>query len=252
MGEIMSLAEIFTDAIKYPLSDIKKFLIVGLLALLAGLSNVVGHFYADGTALMSVVAIIGMIFSIVFSGYAVQVIKRGIEHSNEIPAIDLRTNLIDGIKAMIIEIVYLFIPIFITLLFVLSSNYDGLIGAMYRSGSLDFVDLIAILGVAGVIAVIVFLIFEIFYIIALARFADSGEFRAAFKFGEVLGDVKRIGIVNVIAFLIIAFVILFVIGLISGLLHYIPVIGIIIDAIVIGAFTVLFYNKAIGLLYASA
>ena len=54
------------------------------------------------------------------------------------------------------------------------------------------------------------------------------------------------------ALLIIVAVIMFLAGIVSGLLSYIPYLGILINFIIVGAFTTLFYNKAIGLLYAES
>ena len=36
----MSLKEIFSDAIRYPFSDVAKFVILGIMALIAGISSI--------------------------------------------------------------------------------------------------------------------------------------------------------------------------------------------------------------------
>ena len=63
---------------------------------------------------------------------------------------------------------------------------------------------------------------------------------------------QKIGIFKIIAFIIIALIIIFIAMFISSILAIIPFIGILITMIVIGGFVVLFYNKGIGLLYADA
>ena len=74
----MSLGEIFSDAIKYPFSDITKFVIIGIISLLASLTGVFSSFGMDGVAVQGIAAIIALIFSLILSGYALRVIKKGI------------------------------------------------------------------------------------------------------------------------------------------------------------------------------
>lgn len=238
----MSLGEIFSDAIKYPFSDITNFLIVGVLAVLAGLSSVVASFGIDSTAVAFIVGIISLIFAIILSGYGIDVIKKGIESSNDFPEIDLKANLINGIKALIIGIVYMIIPIIIA--FVLLAIF-GLIGA-----GIDHA--IASLGLASIIIMIIFILFEIFEVIALARFADTKDLGDALNIGAVFEDVKRIGILKIIAFVVILMIIVIIAYFIMSLFAYIPYIGVLIVTLLAGAFITLFANKALGLLYADA
>lgn len=238
----MSLGEIFSDAIKYPFSDLTKFLMVGILALLAGLSSIVTAFAIDNSAITALSTIIGLIFAIILAGYCVDVIKKGIENSDEIPAIDLMKNFVNGIKSLIIGIVYFIIPIIIVLILAVIT---GAIGA-----GLD--ELLAALGIIGIIAIIIFILFAIFEIIALARFADTGDLGAALSIGEVFEDVKKIGFAKIIGFIILALLIIIIAGIISSVLSLIPYIGILIATLLVGAFVALFYYKALGLLYAEA
>ena len=238
----MSLTEIISDSIKYPFSDITKFLMVGVLVVLAGLSSVVTLFAPDNTALITISGIIGIIFALILSGYCVDVIKKGIEYSDEIPDIDLMRNLVNGIKTFIIGIVYFIIPIIIV---VILAMITGVIGA-----GLDQV--VAALGVTAIIAIIVFILFAIFELVALARFADTEELGAALDIGAVFEDVKKIGLLKIIAFVILAFIIIVIAMIISSILAVIPYIGLILSLLIMGAFIALFYYKALGLLYAEA
>ena len=154
----------------------------------------------------------------------------------------MQNNLIDGIKSLIISIVYFIIPIIIT---VILAVITGAIGAGLNQ-------LIAGLGVFAVIAVIVFIFFAIFEIVALARFADTGELGEALNIGEVIEDVKKIGIGKIILFAIVSVIIIIVASLLVSFLGIIPFIGFLIAQLIIGAFITLFYSRAIGLLYAGA
>ena len=238
----MSLGEIISDAVKYPFSDITKFIIVGILVLLAAIPNVVYPTPEGRGLIYLLLALIGFIFSIVLSGYSMTVIKNGIEHSSEIPGIDPVANFIDGIKVIIIGIVYFIIPIIIASLF---GGLTSIVGAGLNHAG-------AGLGIGAIVSLVVFIIFAIFEIVALSRFANTDEFGTAFNFGAVIDDAKRIGFLNIILFTIIALIIIFVVSLIVSLLSFIPFIGSIIAVILLGGFFILFYYRGIGLLYASA
>lgn len=238
----MNITEIISDAIRYPFSDITKFLMVGVLVVLAGLSSVTTTWGIDNSIIGLIVAIISIIFALVLSGFSVDVIKKGIQNSDEIPNIDLMRNLINGIKVLIISIVYYIIPLIIILILAVIT---GAIGA-----GLD--QIVAAMGVTAIIAIIIFILFAIFEIVAIARFAETEDLGAALSIGEVIGDAQKIGIFKIIAFIIIALIIIFLAVVISSILAIIPFIGILITMIVIGGFVVLFYNKGIGLLYADA
>ena len=239
----MSLGEIISNAISYPFSDIGKFLIVGILVLLAGFYSFIGSFGIQNSSILAlIIVLISLIFSIVLSGYSVDVIKTGIDNSDEIPAIDIMRNLINGLKTLVIGIVYFIIPIIIMLVL---GVITGAIGA-----GLDH--LAAAMGVTAIIAAIIFILFAIFEVVALARFADTDELGAALNIGEVIEDVKRIGILKIIGFIVIAFIIVLIASFITSFFAIIPFLGVIIAMIVFGAFLTLFVYRGLGLLYADA
>lgn len=238
----MGLSDIISDSVQYPFSDITKFLIVGVISLFSGLSSLFGNWGVNSFILITLAGIIGLIFTLILSGYSIRVTKYAINHSNEFPDLDVQNNLIDGIKALIISIVYFIIPIIVTLIFAVIT---GAIGAGLNQ-------MMVSLGVFAVIAVIVFMFFAIFEIVALARFADTGELGEALNIGEVIEDVKRIGIGRIILFVIVSVIIIIIASLIVSILGIIPFIGVLIAQLVIGAFITLFYSRAIGLLYAGA
>ncbi|WP_458402608.1 DUF4013 domain-containing protein [Methanobrevibacter sp.] len=238
----MNVVDIISDSIRYPFSDITKFLIVAVIALLAGLSSLSEPLGINNFFLVMIFAIISIIFSLILSGYGLDVIRNGIVGSDEIPAVDFMKNLIDGIKVLIISLVYFLIPIIISLIVFM---FFGVIGT-----GLNHIGAATI--VAVVIAVIAFIAFAIFEIIAIARFAKTGEFGDAFALGEVIEDVRRIGIGNIILFLIIFFVIAIIVLIVSVFIALIPFIGIVIAQLLVGGFIELFYNRGIGLLYSQA
>ena len=235
----MNLSDIFSDAVRYPFSNIVNYLFVGVLALLASLPNIIKAFNMDSSAVSAVAAILAVFFSIVLSGYCVTVIKKGIENSDEIPEINVFGNLIDGIKVFIISIVYYIIPLVVVLIFAVMT---GAIGAGLGV-------LVAALGVFLIVAILLFILFGIFEVVAIARFAKTGELSDALNIGAVIEDAKRIGIINIIAFILISIVIVAVAYIVGTIICLVPFIGAILSSLIVGGFVVLFYNKALGLLY---
>lgn len=235
----MSLGDILSKSLSYPLSDLKNFLIVGIFTMLASLATVCDAIFGPNSGISFVGAIIGIIFALIIAGYSITVIKKAMNRSNEIPSFDFVNNFVDGIKVLVIAIVYLFIPLIIT--FALLVMF-GLVGA-------GFNNIAASLGIWSFLAIILFILFGIFEVIAEARFAESGSIGYALSIGQVFEDVKRIGIIKIILFLIISIILMFIVSFIIGLLAIIPVIGVIIANIILGGYFTLFYGYAIGLLY---
>lgn len=235
----MGLGDILSKSISYPFSDLTKFLIVGLIFVISDMDGIFYGLFGPNSFMAIIGIIIAIVFSVILSGYSIDVIKRGIDNSNEIPDFDFANNFVDGIKVLIIGLVYFIIPIIITLVLLFMFGAIGA-GLDKMAGSL---------GIWAVFAVIIFIIFGIFAIIAEARFAISRSIGDALSIGEVFADVKRIGILNIILFLIVVSILLIVLGLILSVVTIIPVIGIVIVDLILGGFALLFVNYGVGLIY---
>ena len=105
------------------------------------------------------------------------------------------------------------------------------------------------LAITGIIAIILFVIFGLFAEIAVCRLAKYDSFGEAFNFKEIYADLREIGILKVIGFIIVLAIIVFIIGLIIALITAIPYVGIIIACLVGNSFILLFSDRALGLLY---
>ena len=109
--------------------------------------------------------------------------------------------------------------------------------------------LFAGLGVTVIVAVILFFIFGIFQQIGLCRLAKYDSFGEAFSFGKIFEDIKEIGVLRLIGFLIVLAIIIFILGFIISLIGSIPYVGLLIVALICSPFILLFSNRALGLLY---
>ena len=239
---MMSLKEIFSDAVRYPFSDVAKFVILGILALISGISSILTNYTVEGS-IMAISGVVSFVASLIVSGYGISVIKSGIEKSDDMPSISFLDNLIDGIKFIIINIVYFIIPIVIVIVLAVLSSMGYVVSEVVVAG---------LAGIVIVVGIVLFILFGIMGEVAVARFANTGEFSDAFALKSVFGDVRRIGILKIFGFIIIQFVIILVILAILIALGFIPYVGLVISSFIGGAYLAFFYNRSLGLLYADS
>ena len=112
----MNLREIITDAIKYPISDTRKFLIFCILIILMSLSTILPSYGFNNSTLSIILTLVTLIVSFIVLGYTIDVIKRGTEGDNTLPDFDYVKQFIIGIKALILDIIYFIIPAVIAII----------------------------------------------------------------------------------------------------------------------------------------
>ena len=193
--------------------------------------------------MMAISGVVSFIASLLVSGYGVSVIKSSIKKSDDIPSISFLDNLIDGIKFIIINIVYFIIPVVIVIILAVLSRMGYVVSDVLVAG---------LAGIVIIIGIILFILFGIMGEVAVARFADTGEFSDAFALKSVFGDVRRIGIFKIFGFIVIQFLIILVIMAVLIALGFIPYIGLVISSFIGGAYLAFFYNRSLGLLYADS
>jgi hypothetical protein len=116
--------------------------------------------------------------------------------------------------------------------------------------------IMAILGAINqyltIIGLIIFLVFAVLLLIAQCRLAKTESLGEALNFGEVIGDIKEIGIVKVVLVLILVGIIGYILTLIAGGIgQFSEIIGSILTAI-FSIYVTFFENRAYGLLYSDA
>ena len=238
----MGVGSIIGDALAYPFSNIKAlvlYVVLGIIAAIIGgasLLTIAASFSTKGLAgfAFSGLSIVGVIVFIIvlflIEGYALDIIKYGIERRTDSPGIDLARQVTNAIKLIVVSIVYYVVPAII--IFVLS---------------LFLTDWI--LAIIGIILIIVFALANF---MAKCRLAKSDSLGDALAIGEAIGDISKVGFLKIIATVLVIIIILlivsFIIAFISGLNNT-------VGSILLGIFSVyfvFFYNRAIGLLYAGA
>ena len=238
----MSINEMFSDALAYPFNNIKALLlyvVLGIIVALLGGATIVDFAVAFttkgvGGAALAGLGIVGVILFVLVvflvEGYALDIIKYGIERRSDGPGIDFGRQVSNAIKLVVVSIVYYIVPAIITLILSLFLR-DWLI---------------------AVIGVILFIVFALANFMAKCRLAKTDNLGDALAIGEAIGDISRVGIGNLLITVIVVFVILmiisFIVAIFMGLNQYLG--GIILGFA--GVYFVFFYNRVIGLLYSTA
>jgi len=233
----MEIGEIITDAIKYPMDNVKSMLIYIVLSIIAALALAftIGGvaITADNIAAAGIIGIIGFLIALVIyfliTGYCLDIIKFGINQENNAPEIDLARQVINGIKYIIVTLVYLIIPFIVMILLNQLNETLGLI-----------------------VGIILFIIFGFGLLMGVCRLAKTESLGDALNIPEAIKDITKVGIVKILAIIIIFIVLSIVVSLIVSLFGYLGDAGTFIGGIINGianVFLLFFYNRAVGLAY---
>lgn len=267
----MNLREIITDAIKFPISDTRKFLIFCALIIIMSLSIVLPSYGLKNNTLALILSLVTLIFIFVVLGYLFEVIKGGTEGEDTLPDFDYVKHFVIGVKAMILDIIYFIIPAVIVIIVASATglfssftkivyvgidavanettNVTTIIAAVPKSTMNTFTNA---LSVTLIVAIILFLIFSLLSFTAMVRFAKSGSGTEGLRFIEIIKDMSRIGFIKIIVTLIVIYIIALALVFAIALIGLIPYIGVFISIFVGVPFVLLFLYRAIGLLYAEA
>jgi len=267
----MNLREIIIDAIKYPISDTRKFLIFCALIILMSLSTILPSYGVKNNTLTIILTLVTLIVSFIVLGYSVEVIKGGTEGEDTLPDFDYVKQFVIGIKALILEIIYFIIPAIIVIIVASATglftsftkivyasidavgngaeNLTMISAAIPKSAMATFTNALT---VTLIVAIILFIVFSLLSFTGLVRFAKFGSGVEGLRFRKIVGDMLKVGFLKIIVTLIVIYIIAFALALVIGIIGLIPYIGVFIGIFVGVPFIMLFLYRAIGLLYADA
>lgn len=233
----MELTDILSDALVYPLQNIKALVIYLILGIILGISIaglVVG--LAASYAANNVLAVLGtgvlgiiiaLIISFAISGYQLDIVKFGINRDPGAPGIDFLRQFVNGFKLFIVQIVYYLIPIII-----------GAILAIFFQNWLS-----------SIINFILAIIFGLAAVMGQCRLAKSEDMAHALAVGEAIGDISRVGIAKLVIFIILMVIIAVVLAVIMVFVaNWNNIVGGILIGI-LGVYFSFFASRATGLLY---
>jgi hypothetical protein len=173
-------------------------------------------------------------------GYMLKIL-RGDKPAPEVD--DWGTLFVDGIKYLIIAIIYAIPVIVVEALLI-----GGLIATAMSGNSTAMMAAIGGMIIGLIVVLILAIIIGLFETVGLVRFARTGNIGEAFNFNAIMATIGKIGWITYIIALIILVII---VGIIEFICMLIPLIGILI-LFVLMPFLTLFAARYICLLYDSA
>jgi len=179
--------------------------------------------------LMLIIATI--LLGIPLAGYCLKVL-RGEKPAPEVA--DWGTLFVDGIKTIIVMLIYA-IPVIIVEVLMIGSVMTG---ALSGDPNVMMAAIGAML-IGFVVVFILAIIIALFEMIGVVRFARTGSIGEAFNFSAILATIGKIGWVTYIIALIVYIIVAVIFGIIVTILMMIPILGIILYLCLIPPFALL-------------
>ena len=220
----MDLSQIVLNSFKYPFRNLKKLPIICLFFILIAIIPI--GLLADNDLIVSIGVIAFFLFILLVPGYFVSVIKIGSAQSTMLPSFNLINNIYDSIRVMLLRIVYMIVP---ATVFLIALKIFG-----PKSRELLFsLRIPEFLATVGLVLLLIILIYF------------------ALKINKVMGDIRRIGIFNIIKWLIVMLILLNVVTFVSSFIISIPYVGFLIYICIVIPILESIANYSIGLLYSN-
>lgn len=268
---MVSITDNIVDGLKYPVTDLKKLLSLGVLftvinlisflcfenlidifrklAKMEGKSILIkfSHLSGNDTFIFVALIIIGFIISLIIMGYQFNVIKFAIDKNSELPGFENILNiLINGVKYFIVSFIYNIIPLIVLI------------------GGIEFVHFQNSDYLFSIISLILFAIFNFLLVMGLANMIDKDEFKKAFDLKEITDKIANLGWIKYIGIILFTYIIYAIImvavGVIFALLtmlialfinHPMVVMGIlsVIQGLFVSSYVSIFINRVYGSVY---
>jgi hypothetical protein len=227
----MNINEMISDSLKYPFSDLKKLLGLGILM---------------ATSILIIPAILS-------SGYVYRIIQYSFNGSNELPPFNKWFDMFtDGLKFLIVSIVYIGVPAIITSIIATAITMSLLFGGQMN----DFHTFLNSFFLTLFIMAIIIMAFPyVLSFIAFPHIVKEDKVEACVKFKDILSIIKKIGRVTYLA----GIVLLTVFAVLINVLEVIPrILGMgqiaiyAVSAVVgffIGSYVAAFRGRFLAMLY---
>ena len=241
----MDLSAIVINSVKYPFRNISRLIVISVLFVLIAIIPIGKLIGNDFVVLIGVIAF--FIFIMIVPGYFLGVVKTGFRHSSAVPSFNLVNSIADSVRVLILRTVYMIIPVFVFFA-LMSTAGPASIDLIYK---LQIPSFLATFGLMILVIVITYLIFEFLLFFAKARMAYLNSLSEALKIHKVVGDIRNIGIGNIIKWAIVMLILVIAVSVISSWVMVIPYVGFLIDLCVVVPIMESIGNYSLGMLYSN-
>ncbi|MGV8144522.1 MAG: DUF4013 domain-containing protein [Methanothermobacter sp.] len=232
----MDMGKILEDSFKFPVSNWKRLLIFGLIILVYEISLQVILRFLDISIGLLLFIIPVIICYLLMTGYQLRAIGNTAKGEDEPPIFNKWGQMIiDGLKVLIVALIYGFVPGIIFGLGIL---------LLTVSSTMRIIGLAVIL-----IALLLMIIMNLILMMALPNMAYDEDLSAALRLGEIKGKIKKLGLTSYIIIFILAMIFMGIFALVSMLVALIPYIGLFLASLILLPYSNLFTARVYGLVY---
>ena len=241
----MELSKIISNSLKYPFRNIAKLPIIFILFLLIAIIPIGRLLDNNYIVLVGVIAF--FIFILIVPGYFLGIVRKGSIESSLFPSLSLADSIYDSIRVLALRMVYMIVP---AIVFFIAFSTLGASAAnmLYK---LQLGSFFATFGLMLLVILITYLLFEFILVFAKARLAYLNSLSEALKINKVLIDIKNIGIVNIIKWIILMIVLMVAVSLLSSVVMAIPYVGFLIYVAFVIPIAESIGNYSLGMLYSN-
>lgn len=241
----MDVATIISNSFKFPLRNIKKLPLLFILFILLAIIPIGKLMNNDYVIYFGAFAFV--MFILIVPGYLLSIVKTGSKESSIFPSFNLMNNIYDSIRVLALRFVYMIVPAAVFFI-LLSTLGPASVENLYEFRIHYF---LAGIGLMIVIFLAIYLIFEFLLFFAKARLAYFNSLSEALKVNKVIGDIRNIGVINILKWLIVMVVLFIVISVASSVVLTIPYVGFLIYICIIIPTIESIGNYSLGLLYSN-
>lgn len=257
---IMNIGEIFKDSLKYPFTDSKQFITLAILFLLGNLGNLFINFNIADSNMILIFEVIAIITSIIAGGYLLNIIRN--VSNSIIPKLNVQKDFVNGIRLVVLGIVFFIIPIVITIVVAqltgFFADFSNLLDFSLNNPSSTAPEAISnslaqSTIITAIVSLIVFFIFSIFYAAAVGRLASTNSLKEALSFKNISSDILNIGWGKYIEWVIVNLIIIFILSIIfSFVMSAIFYVGYSVWSFLFETYLSIYSARSLGLIYSNS
>ena len=241
----MDVGKIILNSFKYPLRNIAKLPILFILFILIAIVPI--GMVMDNKYLMFIGLIGFFLFILIVPGYMLSIVKTGSIGSSAFPSFNLTNTVYDSIRVLCLRMVYMIVPAIV--FFIVLTTLGPASVDLLRN--LQVHTFFATVGLIILLIVITYVIFEFLLFFAKARMAYLNSLPEALKINKVIGDIRNIGIANIIKWAIVMLVLMIIISFVTSFVLSIPYVGFLIYIGIVIPLIESIGNYSLGLLYSN-
>ena len=241
----MDFGKIVSNSFKFPFRNIKKLLVLCILFILASIIPI--GIISDNRYVLFLGLISFFLFILIVPGYLFSFVKIGLNESSLFPSLNFGNSIFDSLRILALRMAYMIVPAVV--FFIAWFTLD--ISSVNFNSPIEILSFLRTIGFSALIVVLTYILFEILLFFAKARLAYLNSLPEALKIHKVIGDIRNIGILNIIKWVLFMALLVVIASVVSSWIIAIPYVGFLIYLCIFIPILESIGNYSLGLLYAN-